>query len=90
MATDAGEVDGFIDIDAETGPQIERDRLYRLWEENNWSARSLDFSQDAVDWREKITDQQRAAILWIYAMFLDGEESVTVTLSPFLNASTSY
>lgn len=90
MATDAGEMDGFIDIDAEAGPRIERERLYRLWEENNWSARSLDFSQDAVDWREKVTDQQRAAILWIYAMFLDGEESVTVTLAPFLNAVAGY
>jgi hypothetical protein len=90
MTTDARERNGFIDIDSETSPLVERDRLYRLWEENNWSAKGLDFTQDAIDWREKHTDEQRQAILWNYAMFLDGEESVTVTLAPFLNAVPRY
>lgn len=90
MTTDARELEGFIDVDSETGSQIERERLYRLWEEHNWSARNLDFRQDTLDWREKITEQQRTAILWNYAMFLDGEESVTVTLAPFLNAVARY
>lgn len=90
MTTEASELNGFIDIDSETSAPIERDRLYRLWEENNWSAKNLDFSQDAKDWQEKLTEQQRRAILWNYAMFLDGEESVTVTLAPFLNAAPRY
>jgi hypothetical protein len=90
MTTDASEVNGFIDIDSETNAPIERDRLYRLWEEHNWSAKNLDFTQDAIDWQEKHTDQQRKAILWNYAMFLDGEESVTVTLAPFMNAAPRY
>lgn len=90
MTTDARELNGFIDIDSETSPLVERDRLYRLWEEHNWSAKNLDFTQDAIDWQEKHTDQQRRAILWNYAMFLDGEESVTVTLAPFLNAVPRY
>lgn len=30
MTTDARELNGFIDIDSETSPPIERDRLYRL------------------------------------------------------------
>ncbi len=90
MATEASEQDGFIDIDSETSTPIERDRLYRLWEENNWSAKNLDFSQDAQDWQERHTEQQKRAMLWNYAMFLDGEESVTVTLAPFLNAAPRY
>lgn len=90
MTIDVTELNGFIDVDAETGPQIEHDRLYRLWEENNWSAKNLDFTQDAIDWREKLTYQQRRAILWNYAMFLNGEEAVTVTLAPFLNAAPDY
>src|SRR5579885_1183565 len=90
MATEASEQDGFIDIDSETSTPIERDRLYRLWEENNWSAKNLDFSQDAQDWQERHTEQQQRAILWNCAMFLDGEESVTVTLAPFLNAAPRY
>lgn len=77
---------GVIDIDSEATPPIERDRLYRLWEEGGWSAKALDFTQDALDWRTKISEEQRRAALWNYAMFLDGEESVTVTLAPFLTA----
>ncbi len=90
MTTEASELNGFIDIDSETSAPVERDRLYRLWEENNWSAKNLDFSQDARDWQERHTEQQRRAILWNYSMFLDGEESVTVTLAPFLNAAPDY
>jgi hypothetical protein len=56
-----------IDIDPEAAPAIDRDRLYRLWERDTWSAYALDF-----------------------ALFLDGEESVTVTLAPFIQAVTRY
>ena len=78
---------GVIDIDSETAPPVERDRLYRLWEEGGWSAKALDFTQDAIDWHTKLSEDQRRAALWNYAMFLDGEESVTVTLAPFLTAA---
>ncbi len=81
---------GMIDIDSEAAPTVEQDRLYRLWEEGNWSAKSLDFSQDAVQWREGLDDSQRRAFLWNYALFLDGEESVTVTLNPFMQAVQRY
>ncbi|HZO73532.1 MAG TPA: ribonucleotide-diphosphate reductase subunit beta [Ktedonobacteraceae bacterium] len=90
MTTEASEQNGFIDIDSETSTPVERDRLYRLWEENNWSAKDLDFSRDAQDWQKRHTEQQQRAILWNCAMFLDGEESVTVTLAPFLNAAPRY
>jgi hypothetical protein len=84
---DSRYTEGFIDVDSESAPAVEKERLYRLWEEGNWSAKSLDLTQDTIDWREKHTDQQRAAILWNFAMFLDGEESVTVTLAPFVEAA---
>lgn len=76
-----------IDIDSDAAPTVERDRLYRLWEAGNWSAKSLDFTQDIADWRERLDDEHRRAVLWSYALFLDGEESVTVTLAPFVNAA---
>ena len=78
---------GTVDIDSETAPTVERDRLYRLWEEGHWSAKGIDFSQDRLDWQTKTSDTQRKAFLWMYALFLDGEESVTVTLTPFVQAS---
>lgn len=83
MATEANELDTDIDSDTLSA----QDRLYRRWEKNNWSAKPLDFSQDVLDWQERHTGQQRQALLWNYAMFLDGEESVTVTLAPFLHAA---
>lgn len=79
MTTEASELDGVLDIDAEASPLVARERLYRLWEEKHRSAQSL----DARDWQE----QQRRAILWNAAMFLDGGKSVTVTLAPFLRAT---
>ncbi len=71
-------------------PVVETDRLYRLWEEGNWSAKALDFSRDIEDWRDHMTDETREATLWMCSLFLDGEESVTVTLAPFMAALTRY
>lgn len=90
MAIETNALSGVVDIDSDSAPTIARDRLYRLWEEGHWSAKALDFTQDAIDWRERVTEQQRQAILWNYSMFLDGEESVTSTLAPFMEALTSY
>src|SRR5689334_825386 len=71
------------DIDRSSGAQVDLVRLYRLWEENNWSAYDIDFTQDALDWREKLTPLQRRAAHWNYALFLHGEEAVARTLAPF-------
>ncbi|MGZ3678541.1 MAG: ribonucleotide-diphosphate reductase subunit beta [Ktedonobacterales bacterium] len=76
-----------IDLDRETGPAIDLTRLYRLWEANNWSAYALDFTQDARDWRERLTPLQRRAAEWNYALFLHGEEAVARTLAPFVSAA---
>ena len=69
---------------------ISYERLYRLWEENNWSATGIDFSEDARHWRERLTDKQREAALWNYAMFLVGEEAVARTLTPVLDAAPGF
>jgi Ribonucleotide reductase, small chain/SCP-2 sterol transfer family len=69
---------------------ISYDRLYRLWEQNNWSATEIDFSTDAEQWRTEFTDIQREAALWNYAMFLVGEEAVARTLTPVLDASDGF
>jgi hypothetical protein len=66
---------------------ISYEHLYRRWEQNPWSARDIDFSQDERDWREYLTDVQRRAALWNYAMFLVGEESVARTLTPVIDAA---
>ena len=60
--------------------------LYARWERGHWSATELDFTQDAVDWRERLSPLQRRAALWMYALFFHGEDAVTDTLSPFVDA----
>ncbi len=81
---------GIIDIDSDAAPTVEQDRLYRLWEEGNWSAKNLDFTTDREQWTATLNAEQHKAFLWNYALFLDGEESVTVTLTPFVQATKRY
>lgn len=69
---------------------ISYERLYRLWETNNWSATDIDFTVDADHWQSRLTEHQREAALWNYALFLVGEESVARTLTPVLDAAPDY
>ena len=60
--------------------------LYRRWEQGNWSAYDLDFSEDRKGW-EKLSEIQRRSALWTYSMFFYGEDSVTDNLSPYIDAA---
>jgi putative sterol carrier protein len=60
--------------------------LYRRWEQGNWSAYEIDFSQDRNGW-EALSEIQRKSALWTYSMFLYGEDSVTDNLSPYIDAA---
>src|SRR5919201_180659 len=61
--------------------------LYRRWENGNWKATELDFSQDYKDWHETFSELERNAALWNYSMFFHGEDSVTDNLSPYIDAA---
>jgi ribonucleotide reductase beta subunit family protein with ferritin-like domain len=63
------------------------DDLYARWERGNWRATEIDLSQDAVDWREKLTEEQRRSALWLYTLFFHGEDSVADNLSPYIDAA---
>ena len=76
--------------DLEKPEVISYARLYRLWEQNSWSATSIDFSTDAEHWHNRFSEQQRASALWNYAMFLVGEEAVARTLTPVLDAAPTH
>src|SRR5918996_3207153 len=69
---------------------ISYERLYRRWEEGNWSATGIDFTVDADHWQSKLTEQQRESALWNYSMFLVGEEAVARTLTPVLDAAEGF
>jgi ribonucleotide reductase beta subunit family protein with ferritin-like domain len=61
--------------------------LYARWERSNWRATEIDFTQDAVDWHEKLTEEQRRSALWLYTLFFHGEDSVADNLSPYIDAA---
>lgn len=65
------------------------ERLYRQWEESNWSATGIDFSIDAKQWNEELSDTQREASLWNYAMFLKGVGTISRSLTAVLDAAPS-
>jgi ribonucleotide reductase small subunit len=66
--------------------EISYEDLYRRWEEGNWKATEIDFSTDRAGW-DGLTDIQRRSALWIYSMFLYGEDSVADNLSPYIDAA---
>ncbi len=66
---------------------ISYDDLYARWERGHWSATELDFTEDARQWREQLTDFERTAALWNYAQFFWGEDSVADNLSPYIDAA---
>ena len=67
--------------------QITYEDLYARWEKGNWSATEIDFSQDRVDWQERMSPEQREAALWLFTLFFHGEDSVTDNLSPYIDAA---
>src|SRR5919112_3482196 len=69
------------------GAQISYSDLYARWERGNWRATEIDFTQDAIDWREKLTEEQRRSALWLYTLFFHGEDTVADTLSPYIAAA---
>jgi ribonucleotide reductase beta subunit family protein with ferritin-like domain/putative sterol carrier protein len=69
-----------------TGSQISYEDLYQRWEEGNWRAYEIDFSRDREGW-ESLSEIQRKSALWLYSMFLYGEDAVTDGLSPYIDAA---
>ena len=60
--------------------------LYKRWEQGNWSAYDIDFSEDRAGW-EALSDIQRRSAMWIYSMFYYGEDRVADTLAPYITAA---
>jgi hypothetical protein len=67
--------------------QISYADLYARWEKGNWRATEIDFSQDRIDWHERLSDDQRRGALWLFTLFFHGEDSVTDNLSPYIDAA---
>jgi ribonucleoside-diphosphate reductase beta chain len=62
-------------------------QLYELWERQQWATQDLDFTQDRVDWHERIDADERFQRMTGLSAFFIGEERVTVELAPIMRAA---
>jgi ribonucleoside-diphosphate reductase beta chain len=62
--------------------------LYKRYLKQRWNVYDLDFTQDAIDWHEKMTEDERQAFIDISSGFHHGERQVEVDLVPFMMAGT--
>jgi ribonucleoside-diphosphate reductase beta chain len=60
--------------------------LFNLWERQQWSVQDLDFSQDRIDWHERIPADERSMRLYGLSGFFIGEQRVAIELGPIMRA----
>jgi ribonucleoside-diphosphate reductase beta chain len=58
--------------------------LYRRYLKQRWDVYDLDFSQDVVDWTEKMTEAERESFTAIASGFHHGERQVEIELPVFM------
>ena len=60
--------------------------LYELWERQQWAVQDLDFTQDRIDWHERIDPEERVARMYGLSSFFVGEQRVAAELGPIMRA----
>src|SRR4051794_28131693 len=60
--------------------------LYLLWERQHWATQELDFTQDRIDWHERISPEERFQRMYGLSGFFIGEQRVTDELGPIMRA----
>ena len=60
--------------------------LYSLWERQQWSVQDLDFTQDRIDWQERIPPDERFQRMYGLSAFFCGEQRVAAELGPIMRA----
>ena len=61
-------------------------QLYSLWERQHWAVQDLDFSQDRIDWHERIDAEERYTRMYGLSSFFVGEQRVAAELGPMMRA----
>jgi ribonucleoside-diphosphate reductase beta chain len=63
------------------------DQLYNLWERQQWATQDIDFTQDRIDWHERIPEQERFQRMYGLSSFFIGEQKVAEELGPMMRAA---
>lgn len=61
--------------------------LYSLWERQQWRVQDIDFSQDRIDWHERIPEEERFQRMYGLSSFFIGEQRVAEELGPMMRAA---
>jgi ribonucleoside-diphosphate reductase beta chain len=61
--------------------------LYELWERQQWATQDLDFTQDRIDWHERIPEEERFQRMYGLSSFFIGEQKVAEELGPMMRAA---
>jgi ribonucleoside-diphosphate reductase beta chain len=61
--------------------------LYRLWERQHWAVQDIDFTQDRIDWHERIPPEERFQRMYGLSSFFIGEQRVAAELGPMMRAA---
>ncbi|MFN2616845.1 MAG: ribonucleotide-diphosphate reductase subunit beta [Thermoleophilaceae bacterium] len=61
--------------------------LYRLWERQQWRTQDVDFTQDRIDWHERIPPDERFQRMYGLSSFFIGEQKVAEELGPMMRAA---
>jgi ribonucleoside-diphosphate reductase beta chain len=62
-------------------------QLYELWERQHWATQELDFTQDRIDWHERIPPEERFQRMYGLSSFFIGEQRVAAELGPMMRAA---
>jgi len=65
---------------------LDYQKLYELWERQQWATQDLDFTRDREDWHERFDDQERFARMYGLSSFFIGEQRVAAELGPIMRA----
>jgi ribonucleoside-diphosphate reductase beta chain len=63
------------------------EQLYNLWERQQWATQDIDFTQDRIDWHERIPDEERFQRMYGLSSFFIGEQKVAEELGPMMRAA---
>ena len=58
--------------------------LYKKYLKQRWDVYDLDFTQDRIDWTEKMSEEERASFVGISSGFHHGERQVEIELPVFM------
>ena len=61
--------------------------LYELWERQQWATQDIDFTQDRIDWHERIPEEERFQRMYGLSSFFIGEQKVAEELGPMMRAA---